>query len=167
VQSGDPDVARALRYVAMVCVEFGVGPTSGINDSNEYLEFLRYADTLHAKGVHLTLTGDKNAKNVATMEYNLATYMLLNDGGDYVTGSQLTPLTWWNGFDVNLGPALGPREREPGGLWTRRFSGGVAYTVEPGAAAQTINLGKTMRSAQWGNVQSLTLAAGQGAVLAG
>jgi hypothetical protein len=43
----------------------------------------------------------------------------------------------------------------------------VAYTVEPGAAAQTINLGKTMRSAQWGNVQSLTLAAGQGAVLAG
>jgi hypothetical protein len=167
VQSGDPDVARALRYIAMVCVEFGVGPTSGINDSQEYLEFLRYADAMHAKGVHLTLTGDKNANNVPTMEYNLATYMLLNDGGDYVTGTELTPATWWSGFDVNIGEALGPREREPSGLWTRPFSGGVVYTVEPGAATQTINLGRTMHSAEWGDVTSLTLAGGQGAVLAG
>jgi Hypothetical glycosyl hydrolase family 15 len=167
VQSGDADLARALRYVSMVCVEFGVGPTSGINNPQEYLEFLRYADAMHAKGIHLTLTGDKNANNVPTMEYNLATYMLLSDGGDYVTGSKLTPLTWWRGFDVNIGTALGPRELGAGGLWTRRFAGGVVYTLEPGSAAQTINLGKTMYSAEWGNVQSLTLAPGHGAVLAG
>jgi hypothetical protein len=167
VQAGDPDVARALRFVSMICVEFGVGPTSGINSPHEYVEFLRYADTMHAKGIHLTLTGDKNARNVPTMEYNLATYMLLNDGGDYVTGTALTPLTWWNGFDVSLGPALGPRQREASGLWTRRFAGGVVYTLEPGAPTQTVNLGKTMHSAEWGAVQSLTLAGGQGAVLAG
>ena len=52
-------------------------------------------------------------------------------------------------------------------MWTRRFSAGVVYAVEPQAPTQTIALGKTMHSAQWGDVSSLTLAAGQGAVLAG
>jgi hypothetical protein len=37
--------------------------------------------------------------------------------------------------------------------------------VEPGAATQTIKLGKPMHSAEWGTVESVTLAAKQGAVL--
>jgi hypothetical protein len=167
IQAGDADVARALRYVRLICVEFGVGPTSGINTAHDYAEFMRYADTVHAKGIHLTLTGDRLNDNVATMEYNLATYFLITDGGDYVNGQSQTPENWWSGFNVNLGSALGGRERGASGLWTRRFAGGVVYTVEPGAAAQTVNLGRIMHSAQWGDVQSITLGAGQGAVLVG
>jgi hypothetical protein len=167
MRAGDADVARALRGVDAICKEFGVGPSAGITSAQDYGEFMQYADALHARGIDLTLTGDRFNNNVPTMEYNLATYFLINDGGDYVTGTDQTPAGWWNGFDVNLGNALGPRERLPGGVWTRRFSAGVVYTVEPQAPAQTIALARTMHSAQWGDVSSLTLGAGQGAVLAG
>ena len=167
MRAGDPDVTRALRDVNMLCVEFGVGPTSGIASGQEYGEFMQYADSLHAKGIDLTLTGDRFNNDVPTMEYNLATYFLLNNGHDYVTGSDQTPENWWSGFDANLGNALTQRRRLPSGVWTRRFSHGVVYTVEPGAPAQTITLDRTMRSAEWGEVQSVTLAGGQGAVLVG
>jgi hypothetical protein len=167
MRAGDADVARALRGVDVICKEFGVGPSAGITSAQDYGEFMQYADALHARGIDLTLTGDRFNNNVPTMEYNLATYFLINDGGDYVTGTDQTPAGWWNGFDVNLGNALGPRERLSGGVWTRRFSAGVVYTVEPQAPAQTIALGRTMHSAQWGDLSSLTLGAGQGAVLVG
>ena len=167
IQAGDPDVARALRSVNMICVEFGVGPTSGITSGRDYGQFMQYADAVHAKGIHLTLTGDRFHNNVPTMEYNLATYFLINDGRDFVTGTDLTPASWWSGFDVNLGTAVSTRQRLPGGVWTRRFSRGIVYTAEPGAPAQTIALPGTMHSAEWGNVQSVTLAGGQGAVLTG
>ena len=167
MKAGDADVARALREVDLICKEFGVGPSAGILSGHDYGEFMQFADALHAKGIDLTLTGDRFNNNVPTMEYDLATYFLINDGGDYVSGTEQTPAAWWNGFDVNLGNSLGLRERLPGGVWTRRFSGGVVYAVEPQAPPQAIALGKTMHSAQWGDVRSLTLAAGQGAVLVG
>jgi hypothetical protein len=128
---------------------------------------MQYADYLRANGIHLTLTGDRFNTNVPTMEYNLATYFLINDGGDYVNGNDQMPGRWWNGFDVNLGSAAGPRERLPSGVWTRRFTGGIVYTLEPGAPTQTISLPRPMRSVEWGAVRSLTLAGGQGAVLLG
>ena len=99
------------------------------------------------------------------MEYNLATYFLINNGDDFVSGVNQTPLNWWSGFNVNLGEALGPRERSASGVWTRRFSRGVVYTVEPGASTQTIALGRRLHSAEWGSVESITLAPRQGAVL--
>jgi hypothetical protein len=167
IKAGDPDVARALKGVDQICVEFGVGPTSGIGSPQEYGEFMQYADYLRANGIHLTLTGDRFNTNVPTMEYNLATYFLINDGGDYVNGNDQMPGRWWNGFDVNLGSAAGPRERLPSGVWTRRFTGGIVYTLEPGAPTQTISLPRPMRSVEWGAVRSLTLAGGQGAVLLG
>jgi hypothetical protein len=165
IQGGNPELARVLSDIDEVCVEYGVGPTSGINTPGEYAEFMRYADTLHSKGIGLTLTGDREHVDVPTMEYNLATYFLINDGRDHVNGTEQTPEHWWSGFNVNLGNALGRRDRLPSGLWIRKFTGGAVYTLEPGAATQTVNLGKTMHSAQWGSVSSITLSGGQGAVL--
>ena len=98
---------------------------------------------------------------------SLATYFLVNDGGDFVNGVNQTPSAWWSGFDVALGAAYGSRQRSSSGAWTRQFSGGEAITVEPGASTQTIRLGKRMHSAEWGTVESVTLSAGQGAVLVG
>jgi hypothetical protein len=160
-------VERALRAVNIVTKEWGVGPTAGISTAQDYGELFQFIDALHAKGIHVTMTGDGNSNNARTMEYNLATYFLANDGGDLVNGANQTPARWWRGFDVNLGEAITKRERSPTGVWKRVFSGGVVYTVEPGAATQTIKLGKPMHSAHWGTVRSVTLAAGQGAVLVG
>jgi hypothetical protein len=167
MQASDPNVARALQFVSSICVEFGVGPTSGISSPQDYAEFMQYADQLHGKGIALTLAGDRYNNNVPTMEYNLATYFLINDGRDYVLGTEQTPGNWWSGFEANLGSATSARERLPGGVWTRRFTGGVVYTTEPGARASTINLPRQMHSAEWGTVSSITLAGGQGAVLTG
>jgi hypothetical protein len=167
MKAGDPNVERALRYVTVVNKEFGVGPTAGISTARDYAEFFQFVDALHVKGIHVSMAGDWHSITPATMEYNLATYFLASDGVDFVGGENQSPLNWWNGFNVDLGDALGPRERSPSGVWTRKFSGGVVYTVEPGAATQTIQLGKPMHSQQWGSVESVTLAAGQGAVLVG
>jgi hypothetical protein len=169
MKAHDPNVERALRYVNIVTKEFGVGPTAGINSAQDYGEFMQYVDTLHAKGIHTTMTGDNRTggTTVGAMEYNLATYFLINDGSDFVNGVNQLPTNIWPGFAVNLGAATTHRERSPSGVWTRRFTGGVVYTVEPGAATQTIKLGKPMHSAEWGTVESVTLAAKQGAVLVG
>jgi Hypothetical glycosyl hydrolase family 15 len=167
LKSKAPDVERALSVTNVVDKEFGVGPTAQITTSKDYGELFEYIDALHGKGIAVTMAGDYQSNNVPTMEYNLATYFLINDGHDYVSGVNQTPENWWAGFDVNLGNALSPRERSPSGLWTRAFSGGRVYTLEPGAATQTIRLGKPMHSAQWGTTESLTLKAGQGAVLTG
>jgi len=167
MKAHDPDVERALRAVNIMTKEFGVGPAAGINTAKDYGELFRYIDALHSKGIHVTMTGDPEGESVPAMEYNLATYLLANDGGDFVNGANQTPVHWWRGFDVNLGDAVTERERSPTGVWKRVFTGGVVYTVEPGAATRTIKLGKPMRSAQWGTVESVTLAAGQGAVLVG
>ena len=167
MKAGDANVARALAQVNLVTKEFGVGPDASINTGQDYGEFLSYADALREKGIHVVMTGDENARSVRVEEYNQATCLLVNDGGDYVNGSRPRPGRFWKGFNVDLGSALGPRERSSSGLWTRRFSGGVVYAVEPGGATQTIQLGRRMRSAEWHKVESVTLSAEEGAVLAG
>jgi hypothetical protein len=166
MKAGDPSVARALAQVNLVTKEFAVGPESGINTGQDYGEFLTYADTLREKGIHIVMAGENHAR-VPVLEYNLATCLLVNDGGDYVNEARPRPHKFWHGFEADLGSALGARERSSSGLWTRRFAGGVVYTVEPGAPTQTVNLGKKMHSAEWGWVESVTLSPGQGAVLSG
>jgi hypothetical protein len=166
MKAGDANVARALAQVNLVTKEFGVEPTAGINTGQEYAEFMTYADTLRAKGIHLVMTGE-NTRSVPATEYNLATCLLVNDGKDFINTAKTKPRRFWKGFEANLGAATGPRERSSSGVWSRRFAGGVVYTVEPGAATQTIKLSRKMRSAEWGAVESVTLAAEQGAVLAG
>jgi hypothetical protein len=101
------------------------------------------------------------------MEYNLAAYFLISTGRDYISdgGSTQNIKSFWQGWSVNLGEALGPRERSPAGLWSRRFERGVVYMLEPGATLQTINLPTTMHSATLGDVTSVTLSARQGVVL--
>ena len=165
MKAHDPDVERALRDVNLVTKEFGVGPTAGINTGKDYGEFIEYVDALHAKGIHVTLGGDYHNNNVPTMEYNLATYFLVNDGGDYVSGTRQVPGNFWAGFEVDLGEALGPRERSGNGLWSRRFVGGLVYTLEPGAPTETIALPTPMTTVSGQTVTSITLAPSQGAVL--
>jgi hypothetical protein len=165
MKAGNPYVARALKDVNIVTKEFGVGPNAGISTAQDYREYVEYVDQLHAKGIHVVACGD--GSEVSTMEYNLATLFLGTDGSDYVNGNEQTPENWWVGYEAEPGSPTGARERLSSGLWRRAFSGGVVYVVEPGAARQTIRLPKPMHSAEWGTVESVTLSAGQGAVLTG
>src|SRR5205807_1847261 len=105
---------------------------------------------------------------VPAEEFNLATYFLNNDGGDYVTTVEESPENWWPGHDIKLGAAVSPRERESSGLWKRTFTEGVAYTLEPGATSdQTVKSapGSTWLTIEGREVTEVTLAPGTGAVL--
>jgi hypothetical protein len=163
MQSGDADVARALSKVNLVDKEFGVEPRSGINSAADYASFFRYVDALHAKGIHVVMAGQAN--DVPTMEFNLATYFLLNDGSDYVNSGDQSPANSWAGFSVDLGEATSARERSAAGVWRRSFSHGVVFTLEPGAATQTIVLPAPMRTVSGETVSSVTLTASHGVVL--
>jgi hypothetical protein len=135
MKEGDPDVARALAATNVVDKEFGVSPSSGINSAPQYAEFVAYVGALHAKHVHIDLVSAAPGD-----EYSLATYFLLNDGGDFI-GAKVEPSTWWRGFELNLGPATSAPTRSPSGVWSRSFSGGQVYVLEPGATTQTISFG--------------------------
>jgi hypothetical protein len=164
MKAHDSDVERALRSVNVVTKEFGVGPTAAISTPTEYAEFFNYVDALHARGVHVNMGTDYHHSEPSEWEYNLATYFMFNDGHDYFGVTQ-TPRNWWPGFSVNLGDATSPRRRSPSGVWTRSFSSGVVFTVEPGAPTQRIALPRPMKTVSGDTVSSITVAASHGAVL--
>ena len=142
-----------------------MGPDAGITTASDYKEFTEYVDTLHEKGIHVVMGADVGT--VPDEEYNLATYFLNNDGGDYINTLDESPENWWPGNDVDLGSAVSGRERDSSGLWKREFTHGVVYTVEPGASSQTVTLpgGKRWFDVEHKEVTEVTLAPGTGAVL--
>jgi len=166
MKAHDPDVERALSHVNIVAKEFGVGPDAGIETAADYKELTEYVDTLHEKGIHVVMAGDIDT--VPVEEYNLATYFLDNDGGDYINTAEESPENWWPGNYVNLGSAVSPRERDSSGLWKREFTGGIVYTLEPGGgSSQTVKLPTAKRwfNPEHNEVTEVTLAPGTGAVL--
>jgi alpha-tubulin suppressor-like RCC1 family protein len=164
-KAGNPNVLRALSKINLLTKEFGVTCTSHITTPQDYENFLNFTDELRAKGIHMVFTGDHNCVTPQEMEYNLATYFLINDGHDYINGTEQTPVNFWPGFDVDLGEATSPRELFATGVWTRTFTNGVVFTVEPGASAQTIVLPSPMQTVTGQTVTSITLSPSEGAVL--
>jgi Hypothetical glycosyl hydrolase family 15 len=167
IREHEPAVERALGHIDLVTIEFGVGPNSGIDTPADYKEFTEYVDSLHERGIHVVM-GDNAGNTLADAEYNLATYFLDNDGGDYISASEGSPENWWAGNDIDLGSSLSARERSSTGLWTRQFTGGVVFTLEPGATgSETV---QARPGTQWLNtaneaVTEVTLTPGTGAVL--
>jgi hypothetical protein len=167
IREHEPDIERALGHVNLVTIEFGVGPNSGIETAGDYKEFTEYVDSLHERGIHVFM-GDNNGDTVSDAEYNLATYFLDNDGGDYISASEGSPENWWPGNDIDLGSSLSARERSSTGLWKRQFTGGVVYTLEPGApSSETVKARPGIRWLNTANetVTEVTLTPGTGAVL--
>jgi hypothetical protein len=56
-------------------------------------------------------------------------------------------------------------ERSSAGVWTRSFSHGVVFALEPGAATQTIVLPAPMKTVSGETVSSVTLTVAHGVVL--
>jgi hypothetical protein len=165
IKAKDPDVLRALEHVDVVTKEFNIGPTSGISSAAKFAEWVAYVDWLHAHGLHTTMTGDSSHNAAADKEYSLAGYLLNNDGGDFIGFSEQGPGKEYTGLSLNLGDATSSRERSSSGIWKRTFTSGATYLAEPGAATQTVQLGKTMHTLEGQSVTSITLSASHGAVL--
>jgi hypothetical protein len=168
IKVGNSTVLKVLSLVNSEFKEFGWGPTSGIGSASDYRESLEYVDWLHAHGKSLTAGWDYSSNGIATEEYTLATLMLATKVGDHVDYyHQHPPSTWAHLFDMDLGEPLGARARSSSGVWRRDFAKGVVLTAEPGAATQTIQLGRAMQNSAGQTVTQVTLAARSGVVLTG
>jgi hypothetical protein len=165
---GSPDVQRALQYVNVVTKEFNVDPKSGISSPSKYAEYLEFVDGLHAKGIGITNTGDSSYNSGADREYSLASYLLVNNGYDFVGFSRQSPSSEYPALrGMSLGVQTQARGQLPGGLWARGFSHGEAIAAPPGTSG-TVSLPRPMtRIGTSTQVTSVTLSGGQGAVLVG
>ena len=162
-----PVVRRQIQAADVLDLERGAhdsGLTGGTGKWSLF-NWFTYIDEVHAMGRAVKIGGGEY--EAPAIEYNLAAYFLISTGRDYISdgGAKQNVKSFWQGWSVNLGEAVGPRERSPAGLWSRRFEKGVVYLLEPEAALQTISLPATMHSATLGSVTSVTLSARQGVVL--
>ncbi len=96
---------------------------------------------------------------IPSQKYNLAAYLLVNDGGDLVSTEEydrIAPGSTWTGFTANLGDAAGPRYRWEG-LWRRDFTHGVVLMSDPGAPTASVSLGTSYTDLSGNSVSSVTL----------
>jgi len=165
---GNPDVVRALKYVNVVTKEFNVDPRSGISSASKYNEYLEFVDGLHARGIGITNAGDSSYNSEADKEYNLASYLLVNTGMDFVGFAHQSPVSEYPALrGMNLGEQTLARTHLPSGLWTRTFTHGEAIVAPPGTSG-SVSLPRPMaRIGVPVPVTSITLSGGQGAVLVG
>jgi Hypothetical glycosyl hydrolase family 15 len=163
----DPAVQRELGAATHIEIERGVndpGLTGGGGPFG-YETLLRHIDWLHARGKGVVL--DSYADSRTEVEYELASYFLVSSGRDSVGSSWRTaPDDWWPGYGVRLGAPTGERY-EWRGLLRRDFEGGFVLVNQPDRAPVSVDLGPGAVDPAGEPRAAVTLAAAEGAVVAG
>jgi hypothetical protein len=136
----DQYVKRAHQAADYVDLERGV-TDDGIRGGGGtwgYETYLGYVDKLHALGKSVVF--DSYAEDRAGAEYNVASYLLVNESRDGVgTSYRNTPDDWWSaGYDLDLGAAKG-RRYVWNGLLRRDFDDGYVLVNQPDASRKTVS----------------------------
>lgn len=159
-------IKKEVSSADFINVERGLNDSGLTGGSGQWSvnALLGFVDQVHALGKQVVLDG--TASTDAGLQYNLAGYFLVSDGGDAVAGSGQTPASWWSGFDVNLGTASTNRYGW-NGLLRRDFSAGMVLLNPPGAGTVTVALPSKMLTTSGDTVTSVTLAPASAAILRG
>jgi hypothetical protein len=178
IQAGSAAFAEDLAACSIQTKEFGVSAASGITTAAAWSSFLEWVDAVHAHHAQVRLT-DPIPVTEASFQLQEATYFLITEDvspfhGDLVWMSKQLPATscssvpvehgWFCGLNLNLGEALGSRERLTSGVWRRRFSAGEALVNEPGNTTRTVSVG-SKHTIAGEPVSKVTLAGDRGVVL--
>jgi hypothetical protein len=159
----DTNVIRTILAADYIEVERGftdTGIRAGVGQYG-FQSLLLWMDVYHYCGKAVVLDSDASWGR----EYSVATYLLVSNGQDTLgTRINSTPDSWWTGYDVNLGSALGRRYRW-NGLFRRDFTGGMVLVNQPDQPSITVDLGGTYRGLDGALRTSLTLGAASGVVL--
>jgi hypothetical protein len=150
----DPDVAAELADSDWIMIEHGFND-AGLDASGTFSVryLLDYLDRIHSLGSNFIMN-DELADTPAQWENNLAGYLLASNGGDMVGsedyGTMAVPGSiypdeahFWDGFQLNLGDALGARADwvVAGQTFIRRdFTGGFVVHREPTLAAASFDV---------------------------
>jgi hypothetical protein len=162
--SEDRSVRRANVAADWINLERGVND-EGLTDGDGrygFETFLAHVDRLHAQGRHVVF--DSYAGRRAPAEYNLAAYLLVNQDDDGIrTQFRHTPRGWWSAaYDLDLGPARGPRY-EWRDLLRRDFARGYVLVNQPDRQTITVSTPRTKDLDDF-STPTTTLTGGRGVV---
>ncbi len=161
----DPPVQHQLLSADVINLERGVndrGIRSG-GGTYGFESLLSHIDWLHAQGKAVIF--DATATTPAAREYALAAYFLTNGGGDALGNhSEGTPDGWWQGYDLSLGAAAGPRYPWKG-LLRRDFDRGFVLLNPPDSEPRTLDLDRPYWDLAGERRIRVTVGPGEGAVL--
>lgn len=160
----DPSVRKQIRSADIINLERGVNDEGLTGDDGVWSvqALLRFVDDVHALGASVIFEGvDPSARGRA---YNLAAQLLAANGHDAVGVTDLPPGSALAHGDLDLGSAQGPREAD-GRVLRRAFTSGLVLLNPPGAPTRTVALDGDYVNLAGRDVESVTLSAGQGAVL--
>ncbi len=165
----NPIIDRQIAAAEYYFLERGATDRGLVAGSSKFgfRSFLELIDRVHTAGSNVVLF-DKSDGTPLDQVFNLATGLLVNNGDDLVGTARddvVAPGSFWAGFNVDLGDAVGDRY-DWNGLLRRDFTGGIVLVAEPGAETTTIDLdGEYVDS--FGTVfdGELTLEGGAAAVL--
>ncbi|MEO8663278.1 MAG: malectin domain-containing carbohydrate-binding protein [Bryobacteraceae bacterium] len=159
----DPYVIRQIQAADYVIAERGISDPNLVSGTSPFSmgDFLNYLDAVHSNGRNILL--DEFHQNG---EFGLAGYYLISNGGDALGNQDVTPDNWWSGYETDLGTSLGVRSSWFG-LYRRDYSGGMALLNPVNSPSVTVSLPGQFTRLDGTPVTTLTLAAGEAAVLLG
>ena len=165
--NSNPFITRQIDAADFINLERGVtdlGLTGG-NGRFALTTFLEFIDYLHGRGKNVILLDE--ALSTTQRQYALAGWLAINDGNDLMASennSWTSPDSWWPGYDVTLGNALGPRY-EWQTLIRRDFECGLILMNPPDRPGVPVAFGQSYSTIDGATVSAMTLAGDQSAVL--
>ena len=127
--------------------------------------FLSFIDFIQNRGHNVILMdyGDTLTKR----EYGLAAWFLINRGQDMISSNQLrwtAPDSWWKGYELDLGRALGPRQTWQG-LLRRDFECGIVLLNQPEMPTRSASLDSELSDLSGNTRSTIILAESEAAIL--
>lgn len=164
--TSNPYIRAEIEAANFVFIERGANDSGLTGGEGQWSlhALLAYTDQVHALGRSVVMDGTSG--KLQGLGYNLASYFLISNGGDAVSGDGQTPTSWWSGWNVDLGEAKGPRYSW-NHLLRRDFADGIVLVNQPGEPTQTVTLPTPMQNAEGATVTSVTLTPSSGAILTG
>jgi len=129
-----------LPYLDGAMLEsFAVDWENGYLSEQDWLDQLELVEKTQALGKNVILVTQGNINDQQRMQYGLASFLLVNNGGAffrYSNADAYRELWWYPQYEVDLGQPLGPRYPEQN-QWRRDFEKGYVL-VDPSSHSAEI-----------------------------
>lgn len=163
----NPYIQRIIAASSVMEIERGIIDNfAADNGTYSYQALYEYVDYVHSVGKGVFWKMLDSVTSHTQLEYQLATYLLLSNGNDYVSGCMVSanPATYWTAYDIDLGNASAARYAW-NGLIRRDFDSGFVLVDPPGGPTVTnLALGGTFTNTSGAGVTTVSLTASNGAV---
>ncbi len=162
----DPFISRQIDAADYINLERGATDKGLQGGQGRYgfESFLRFIDFVQQRGRAVIMMD--YGKTVTEREYGLAAWFLISAGRDMMSSSRLqwtAPDSFWSGYQLDLGPAVGRRFKWRG-LLRRDFRCGVVLLNQPEADRISVSLPDDLLTLSGTPVRFASLAASQAAI---